>query len=146
MKLLNSRYAPTSQLNASRPSMRLMCGGSEKEIELVRKKLFEAGITSETRRHPMAASLGVSGLELWVQNERDLFNASRLYTRLQQESAISQEPPTETPKAGTFGAAAHQKRSAGLTLPRSATIAWNCRKPVRCCRKASKRSWCAKES
>jgi hypothetical protein len=83
-----------------------MCGGSEKEIELVRKKLFEAGITSETRRHPMAASLGVSGLELWVQNERDLFNASRLYTRLQQESAISQEPPTETPKAGTFGAPA----------------------------------------
>ena len=86
MKLLNHIYDPASRPpNALESSMRLMCAGNEKEIELVRKKLFEAGIASETRRHPVAQRLGVNGIELWVKNERDFFHASRLYTNLQQK-------------------------------------------------------------
>src|SRR5262245_4921917 len=100
MNLLNSRYdqAP-GQPNASDSSIRFMCAGNEKEIELVREKLFEAGIASETRRHPMAETFGVSGLELWVENEQDFFNASTLYARLQQKSPNSPEAPAASPKA-----------------------------------------------
>jgi hypothetical protein len=79
--------------------MRLLCGGNEKEIGLVRKKLLDAGIASETRRHPIAESLGVSGIELWVHNERDFFNASRLYTGIQQTSGNSLGTATTSPKA-----------------------------------------------
>jgi hypothetical protein len=77
-----------------------MCAGHEKEIELVKKELFKAGIASETRRHPIAEALGVSGVELWVKNEQDFSNASRLYTRLQGKVAHSPETPP-SPKAGT---------------------------------------------
>jgi hypothetical protein len=75
-----------------------MCAGNENEIGLVRSKLLEAGIASETRRHPIAEALGVNGLELWVQNERDFFNASTLYNHLQQTSGNSLCTPTATPK------------------------------------------------
>ena len=108
MKLL-SRFDNAQRQPDSRSPMRLMCAGNEKEIEAVRKRLFEAGIVSETRRHPIAQSLGVGGLELWVQNERDFFQASRLYTSLQQKPAgmptlpamsiAAPKPPASNPKA-----------------------------------------------
>jgi len=75
-----------------------MCAGNEREIGLIREKLLEAGIASETRRHPIAESLGVNGIELWVQNERDFFNASKVYTGLQRSSGNSLGTPTSTPK------------------------------------------------
>lgn len=98
MRLLNSSYEQDqAQSDARDLSMRLMCAGHETEIELVKKELFKAGITSETRRHPLAEALGVSGVELWVQNEQDFFNASKVYTRLQGK-APSTPPPTPKPQ------------------------------------------------
>lgn len=85
--------------DASHLCMRLMCAGKEKEIGLIRSKLLEAGIASETRRHPIAESLGVDGLELWVQNEQDFFNASKIYNHLQQTSGDSLGTPKTSPKA-----------------------------------------------
>jgi DNA repair exonuclease SbcCD ATPase subunit len=75
--------------DASHLCMRLMCAGNEREIGLIRQKLLEAGIASETRRHPIAESLGVNSIELWVQNEQDFFNASKLYSHLQGTSGNS---------------------------------------------------------
>src|SRR5206468_2834128 len=70
--------APTPHL-----CMRLMCSQNRNEVEAVKKELLKAGIPSETRPHPVAEALGVNGLELWIQNERDFFDASKLYARLQ---------------------------------------------------------------
>jgi len=50
-------------------------------MELVREQLLEAGVASETRRHHMAETYGVNGMELWVQ-----------------ESAQSPEAPAASPK------------------------------------------------
>jgi hypothetical protein len=95
MKLLNNSYDQAhGQPDASHSGVRFMCAGNEAEIELVRQKLFEAGIPSETRRHPLAEAFGVNGLELWVENERDFFNASRLYNLLQKKSANGPEAST----------------------------------------------------
>ncbi|HSU54513.1 MAG TPA: hypothetical protein VLT36_10665 [Candidatus Dormibacteraeota bacterium] len=75
--------------------MRLMCAGHEEEIELVKKELVKAGIVSETRPHPMAEALGVNGLELWVRNEQDFSNASRLYTHVLGKAVnIPEAPPS----------------------------------------------------
>src|SRR5438874_49540 len=71
-----------------------MCAGHEREMELVKEELCKAGITSETRRHPVAEALGVGGVELWVQNEQDFSNASRVYNRLQGKVANSPEKPS----------------------------------------------------
>ena len=103
MKLLNRRYDQSQlQPNAASLPMRLMCAGHEEEIELVKKELFKAGIAAETRRHPIAEALGASGVELWVQNEEDFSNASRLYSRLQGKADNS--PKTRPiPKAETSG-------------------------------------------
>jgi hypothetical protein len=89
--------------DASHLCMRLMCAGNEREIGLIREKLLEAGIASETRRHPIAESLGVNGIELWVQNEGDFFNASKVYNNLQQTSANSLGAPTASPKTEVPG-------------------------------------------
>jgi len=87
--------------DASHLCMRLMCAGNEKEIGLIRQKLLEAGIASETRRHPIAESLGVDGIELWVQDERDFFDASKVYNHLQRGSGNSLVTPTRSPKTET---------------------------------------------
>jgi chromosome segregation ATPase len=80
-----------------------MCAGHEEEIELVKQELCKVGIAAVTRRHPIAEALGASGVELWVQNEQDFSNASRLYNRLQGKAADS--PKTApSPKAETSGA------------------------------------------
>lgn len=70
---------------------------------MVKEELFKAGIPSETRRHPIAEALGVGGVELWVQNEQDFSNASRLYNHFQGKAANGAETPP-SPKAGTCGA------------------------------------------
>jgi hypothetical protein len=84
--------------DASHLCMRLMCAGNEREIGLIRQKLLEAGIASETRRHPIAEALGVNGIELWVQNEQDFFNASKLYNHLQQTPGNSPGTPPMSPE------------------------------------------------
>jgi hypothetical protein len=74
-----------------------MCSQDQHEVEAVRNELVKAGIPVETRPHPIAQALGVSGLELWVQNERDFFNASKLYARLQDRVGAPPEPSTIRP-------------------------------------------------
>jgi hypothetical protein len=81
-----------------------MCAGHDEEMELVKKELFKAGIAAETRRHPIAEELGVSGMELWVQNGPNFSIAARLYSRLQGKTANGPETPP-SPKAETSRAA-----------------------------------------
>jgi hypothetical protein len=81
--------------------MRLMCSRNRTEVEGVKNELLKAGIASETRPLPVADGLGVGGLELWVQNERDFFDASKLYARLQDHAANRVETPATNRKAGT---------------------------------------------
>ena len=64
-------------------SMKLMCSQDPAEIEAVRNALSQAGIVAETRNNPVAEALGISGVELWVMDERDCFNASKLYAEMQ---------------------------------------------------------------
>src|SRR6476660_889486 len=78
----------------------LVCAGHETEIVLVKNELFQAGIASEMRRHPMAEALGVNGVELWVRNKEDLSNASRLYNLLQLKAPNSPEAPSKSETSG----------------------------------------------
>jgi chromosome segregation ATPase len=64
-----------------------MCSQNLDEVEAVKDKLLKAGIATETRCHPVAEELGVNGVELWVQDERDFFNAARLLERMQDRAA-----------------------------------------------------------
>ena len=82
-------HQPQVELDAAVPflCMRLMSSQNQDEVELVKNELLKAGIASETRCHPMAEALGVSGVELWVQDERDFFDASKLYARMQERAA-----------------------------------------------------------
>ena len=83
--------------------MRLMCSQNQAEVESVRSELLKAGINVEVRNHPLAERLGVRGIELWVPQERDFVQASRLYEKLQERSSgdsetLGSEPPTPTPE------------------------------------------------
>lgn len=76
--------------------MKMLFSASDcKEVKLVRKKLFEAGIRCEVRRNPVAQ--GVFGIppypELWVNDESDILKALRLLgtRRLSQMTVILPE-------------------------------------------------------
>jgi hypothetical protein len=62
--------------------MRLMSSQNRDEVEVVKNELQKAGIASETRCNPVAKSLGVNGVELWVADGRDFPKASRLYAQI----------------------------------------------------------------
>lgn len=78
-----------------------MCSQNQLEVEAVKNELLKAGIPVEMRSHPVAEALGVSGLELWVQNERDFFTASKLYARLQDRAEDGLQPPAISPNSKT---------------------------------------------
>jgi hypothetical protein len=69
--------------SASFLCMRLMCSQNKAEVEAVKKELLNAGIGSETRKHALAESFGINALELWVQDERNFFDASNVMARMQ---------------------------------------------------------------
>jgi hypothetical protein len=75
-----------------------MCSQNQDEVEVVKNELLKAGIASETRCHPMAESLGVRGIELWVQHEQDFFDASKLYARMQERAAGRSGGPAPNPQ------------------------------------------------
>jgi len=85
--------------DASAPSscMRLMCSKNQDEVEVVKKELLKSGIVSETRPHAMAAAFGVTGVELWVQNERDFIDASEIYAQMQNRAAGRSGKPATNP-------------------------------------------------
>ena len=62
--------------------MRLMCSRDPAEIEALRGEFLKAGIAVATRNNPVAESLGISGVELWVTHERDFFTASKLFAEV----------------------------------------------------------------
>src|ERR1051326_1793350 len=99
--IMNWTSRRNEQSQAHPDAAHLVCAGHETEIILVKNELFQAGIASEMRRHPMAEALGVNGVELWVRNKEDLSNASKLCNRLQGKPANS---PATPPKAETSGA------------------------------------------
>jgi hypothetical protein len=63
--------------------MRLLCSQDSAEVEAVRNAFGKAGIALETRNNPVAEALGINGIELWVMNERDFYNASKLFAQIQ---------------------------------------------------------------
>src|SRR6516164_9190563 len=69
--------------SASFLCMRLMCSQNKAEVEAVKKELLKAGIESETRKHSLAESFGVNAVELWVQDERNFFDAANVIARMQ---------------------------------------------------------------
>lgn len=74
------------------------------EIESVKKELFRAGIPAEIRSNPLAEALRVTRLELWVQNERDFFNASKVYAGLQARGNGKSKPsPAPAPGENPAG-------------------------------------------
>jgi len=83
--------------------MRLMCTGNENDVADVKNQLLKAGIPAETRRHPIAEALGVTGVELWVENEQDFHDASEIYARLQLQGANDPEAPQSSRTADTSG-------------------------------------------
>jgi chromosome segregation ATPase len=78
-----------------------MCSGNENEVEAVKSQLLKAGIPAEARRHPIAEAFGVSGAELWVENEQDFHDASKVYAHLKPHAAKSQEAPETSREADT---------------------------------------------
>lgn len=60
-----------------------MCSHDWREVDNVKKQLFRAGILAEVRSNPLAASLGVTRVELWVQDESDFRQASKVYAGMQ---------------------------------------------------------------
>jgi len=106
MKFFNRKFVPAQlQPNVSAPSLglRLMTSGNENEVEEVKRELLKAGIASEKRRHPIAEAFGVSSVELWVQNQRDFFNASQLYARMEHLVASRPEAAATGQKSETSG-------------------------------------------
>ncbi len=74
---------------------RFICSHDRTEIEAVKKELFLAGIRSEVRSNPLAQALRVTRLELWLEDERDMFNASKLYAGIQARgNGKSGAPPS----------------------------------------------------
>jgi len=59
-----------------------MCSRDSAEIEALRNEFLKAGIAVATRNNPVAESLGISGVELWVTHERDFFTASKLFAEM----------------------------------------------------------------
>lgn len=80
-----------------------MCSGNENEVEAVKSQLLKACIPSEARRHPIAEAFGVSGAELWVENEQDFHDASKFYAHLKLHGAKSQEAPETSREADASG-------------------------------------------
>ncbi len=67
-----------------------MCSERREEVGAVKSELFKAGIRSEVRENPVTAALGITRLELWVDNGSDYYAAHRLYTRMQARSGNGQ--------------------------------------------------------
>jgi hypothetical protein len=80
---------------------RLMCSTRQEEVAAVKSELFKAGIRSEIRKNPVTAALNIKRLEVWVENEKDLFAAQECYARMQARAGNGHEPaataaPTKT--------------------------------------------------
>ncbi len=80
-----------------------MCSKDRKEVEAVKSELFRNGIRAEIRNNALADALRVTRVELWLQDERDYYEASKVYAEFQErgtanpkaEAAAQPEPEPE---------------------------------------------------
>ncbi|MGO8928055.1 MAG: hypothetical protein ACLQU3_14380 [Limisphaerales bacterium] len=93
------RDAPTGLYvqSADMHMTRLMCSTDRQELETLKSKLFKAGIPSEIRYNPVVAMLGITRLEIFV-DERDLLRASKV--RQDLETAVSADDAAGSPGGG----------------------------------------------
>ena len=64
-----------------------MCSRDPVEVEALQNEFFKAGIAVATRSNPVAESLGIRAVELWVTDERDFFTASKLYAEMRDRTS-----------------------------------------------------------
>jgi len=64
-----------------------MCSRDPAEVEALQNEFFNAGIAVATRSNPVAESLGIRAVELWVTDERDFFTASKLYAEMRDRTS-----------------------------------------------------------
>ena len=64
-----------------------MCSRDPVEVEALQNEFFKAGIAVATRSNPVAESLGIRAVELWVTDERDFFTASKLYAKMRDRTS-----------------------------------------------------------
>jgi predicted nucleic acid-binding Zn-ribbon protein len=76
---------------------RLMCSKDRQEVETLKSKLFKAGVRSEVRSNPVARGLGITRLEVFI-DERDLLTASKV--RQDLETVISADDLDGSPGGG----------------------------------------------
>jgi len=76
---------------------RLMCSKDRQEVETLKSKLFRAGIRSEVRSNPIARDLGITRLEVFI-DERDLPRASKV--RQDLETVVSPDDAAGSPGGG----------------------------------------------
>lgn len=70
-----------------------MCSSEPREIEWVKQQLFRVGIRSQIRSNPVAQALRVTRLELWVEDDRDYLNASKLYASIKEQASEHARAP-----------------------------------------------------
>jgi len=83
----------TKQTNMTR----LMCSKDREEVEALKRKLFRAGIRSEIRSNPIASDLGITRLEVFIE-ERDLLRASKV--RQELGTVVRVDSPVGRPAGG----------------------------------------------
>jgi len=78
-----------------------MCSRDPAEVEALQNEFFKAGIAVATRSNPVAESLGIRAVELWVRDERDFFTASKLYAEMRDRTSGKCGGATVPPQAET---------------------------------------------
>jgi predicted nucleic acid-binding Zn-ribbon protein len=77
--------------------IRLTSSNDPQEVETLKRKLFRAGIRSEIRGNPITNALGITRLEVFI-DERDLLRASKVSRDL--ETVVSVDDPPASPRGG----------------------------------------------
>ena len=89
-------HIPANRRNFGAKHMtRLMCTRDRQEVETLKSKLFRAGIRSEIRNNPLASEVGVTQLDIFI-DERDLFGASKVRQSL--ETVVGADDAPRSPE------------------------------------------------
>jgi hypothetical protein len=84
-----------------------MCSRDPAEVEALQNEFFKARIAVATRNNPVAESLGIRAVELWVTDTGDFFTASKLYAEMRDRTSgkgggatvpLQAETPDQHPK------------------------------------------------
>jgi len=64
-----------------------MCSRDPAEVEALQNEFFNARIAVATRNNPVAESLGIRAVELWVTDTLDFSTASKLYAEMRERNS-----------------------------------------------------------